>query len=101
LEQHNEVAGFIIAVIGGLYAVLLAFVVISVWEQFDAAQTDASREANHVEMLRTEVVDDDWKEMDASCVCGRTHRPEWSKAPVQGLQGTEQPGRHRVRTRTR
>jgi hypothetical protein len=30
LEQHNEVAGFIIAVIGGLYAVLLAFVVISV-----------------------------------------------------------------------
>ena len=29
LEQHNEVAGFIIAVIGGLYAVLLAFVVIS------------------------------------------------------------------------
>ena len=48
LEQYNEVAGFIIAVIGGLYAVLLAFVVISVWEQFDAAQTNAAHEANRM-----------------------------------------------------
>lgn len=31
LEQHNEVAGFIIAVIGALYSVLLAFVMITVW----------------------------------------------------------------------
>ena len=33
-EKHNEVAGFIFATVGVVYAVLLAFVVIVVWEQF-------------------------------------------------------------------
>ena len=31
---HNDRAGFILAVIGVIYAVLLAFVAISVWERF-------------------------------------------------------------------
>lgn len=31
---HNEVAGFLIAVVGVLYAVLLGFLTIVVWEQF-------------------------------------------------------------------
>jgi hypothetical protein len=35
LERHNEVAGFIYAVIGVLYAVLLGFTAIIVWERFD------------------------------------------------------------------
>jgi hypothetical protein len=36
LESHKEVAGFIIAVIGGLYSVLLAFIVVTAWESFEA-----------------------------------------------------------------
>lgn len=35
---HNDRAGFILAVIGVVYAVLLAFVAIGTWERFEAAQ---------------------------------------------------------------
>jgi hypothetical protein len=45
LESHKEVAGFIIAIIGALYSVLLAFVVASVWEQFEHAADLAEQEA--------------------------------------------------------
>jgi hypothetical protein len=55
LESHNDVAGFIIAVIGVLYAVLLAFVVVIVWEQFDAARGNADHEAGLVESLYRDV----------------------------------------------
>ena len=46
LAPHNEVAGFIYAVIGVVYAVLLGFTAIIVWEQFRTAQEGAEREAN-------------------------------------------------------
>jgi hypothetical protein len=36
-QEHNDVAGFIYAVLGIAYAVLLAFLVIAVWERFEAA----------------------------------------------------------------
>jgi hypothetical protein len=45
LESHKEVAGFIIAVVGALYSVLLAFVVAGVWEQFEETATIAEHEA--------------------------------------------------------
>jgi hypothetical protein len=48
LEAHHEVAGFILAVVGVVYAVLLAFVVVIVWQQFDTARTEADREATIV-----------------------------------------------------
>jgi hypothetical protein len=37
-RQHNDVAGFIYAALGVIYAVLLALVVIAVWEQYGAAR---------------------------------------------------------------
>jgi hypothetical protein len=51
LERHNDVAGFIIAVIGVLYAVLLAFVVVISWQNFDRASQDATGEAELVSGL--------------------------------------------------
>jgi len=45
-QGQNEVAGFIYAVLGVVYAVLLALVVIAVWEEFDAAKDTAEQEAN-------------------------------------------------------
>lgn len=48
LEAHHEVAGFIIAVMGVIYAVLLALVVIAVWEQFEDARGRVEREANEL-----------------------------------------------------
>jgi hypothetical protein len=38
LKLNNEVAGFKFSVIGVLYAVLLAFVVIAVWENYNATE---------------------------------------------------------------
>ena len=43
LALNNEVAGFIFAIIGVVYAVLLAFVVIAVWEKFSEGQTSVAR----------------------------------------------------------
>jgi len=48
LARHNDVAGFIYAVVGVLYAVLLGFTAIIVWEQFQRAQEVAELEANEV-----------------------------------------------------
>ncbi len=45
LSTNNEVAGFKFATVGVLYAVLLAFVVIVVWEKFSDAETGVAREA--------------------------------------------------------
>src|SRR5215210_177108 len=45
-QQHNDVAGFIYAALGVIYAVLLALVVIAVWEQYQAASETVEQEAN-------------------------------------------------------
>src|SRR5271166_638313 len=44
--QHNEVGGFIIAVVGTLYAVLLGFLTTVVWQHFTEAQQHAGSEAS-------------------------------------------------------
>jgi hypothetical protein len=46
LRTNNEVAGFKFATVGVIYAVLLAFVIIVVWEKFNAAENDVAREAS-------------------------------------------------------
>jgi phage tail protein X len=45
-QEHNDVAGFIYAVVGVIYAVLLALVVIAVWEEHEAAKATVGAEAN-------------------------------------------------------
>jgi len=45
-QLHNDVAGFIYAALGVIYAVLLALVVIAVWEEYDAASVTVEQEAN-------------------------------------------------------
>ena len=45
-QQHNDVAGFIYAALGVIYAVLLALVVIAVWEEYRAASETVEQEAN-------------------------------------------------------
>src|ERR1700693_125550 len=45
LSTNNEVAGFKFAIVGVLYAVLLGFAVIVVWEKFSDAETDVAQEA--------------------------------------------------------
>jgi Protein of unknown function (DUF4239) len=44
--EHNDVVGFIIAVVGVIYAVLLGFVVIVSWEGFNSAESIVDQEAS-------------------------------------------------------
>src|ERR687893_1614661 len=50
-QQHNDVAGFIYAVLGVVYAVLLGFVTIAVWEDFEVARITTDSEANELAEL--------------------------------------------------
>ncbi len=45
---HNEVNGYFFAAVGALYAVLLAFVVVAVWEDMGTAQQNTYDEANAI-----------------------------------------------------
>jgi uncharacterized membrane protein YgaE (UPF0421/DUF939 family) len=45
-QGHNDVAGFIYAVVGVIYAVLLALMVIAVWEDYEKARDTVEQEAN-------------------------------------------------------
>jgi Ca2+/Na+ antiporter len=50
-KQHNDVAGFIYAVVGIAFAVLLGLVVIASWEQFQMARNTTEREASELAEL--------------------------------------------------
>lgn len=56
LQKHQDVAGFVIAVVGVIYAVLLAFVVVIVWEDFGSADTTANNEADAVGNLYRDAI---------------------------------------------
>jgi hypothetical protein len=45
-KEFNDVAGFVYAVLGVIYAVLLALVVIATWEEFGRARVTVEAEAN-------------------------------------------------------
>jgi hypothetical protein len=49
--EHNDLAGFILAVIGVIYAVLLAFVTIGVWERFQQAEARTYEEAGMLTII--------------------------------------------------
>jgi Protein of unknown function (DUF4239) len=51
LTINNEIAGFKFATVGVLYAVLLAFVIIVVWEKFTDAEVNVVREAGAAENI--------------------------------------------------
>jgi Protein of unknown function (DUF4239) len=54
-HAHNDVAGFIYAVVGIMYAILLAYVTIIVWERFDSANSVVEQEATNAYNIYHEV----------------------------------------------
>jgi cytochrome bd-type quinol oxidase subunit 2 len=109
-QQHNDVAGFLYAVVGVVYAVLLALLVIAVWEQYQRAHETVESEANSVadiawlahrlpeterhqlqELARSyaqEVVDEEWPLMEQG-IEGERGTPEgWNL--VDDMRGTLQ-----------
>lgn len=47
-REHNDVVGFIYAVLGVAYAVLLGLMVVAVWQDWEEAQSVATNEANEL-----------------------------------------------------
>jgi len=96
MHGHNEAAGFIFATYGVVYAVLVAFVVIAVWESFSSAEEVVAEEASSLislyrdttafpegerqalqESLRTylhSVMDDEWPTMQHGQPSPKTER---------------------------
>lgn len=50
-REHNDVAGFVYAVLGVLYAVMLAFVVVNEWESLQTTKENTFTEANELGAL--------------------------------------------------
>jgi hypothetical protein len=46
LKRHNDVAGYLFSAVGILYAVLLGFVVVVVWQKYDATVDNVQAEVN-------------------------------------------------------
>ena len=51
MEGHKEIAGFIYGILGTIYAVILGFSVVVLWEQFHDAEGIADREASQLSDL--------------------------------------------------
>jgi Protein of unknown function (DUF4239) len=45
-REHNDVSGFILAIVGVIYAVLLAFIAVAVWQSYGEAENLVQTEAN-------------------------------------------------------
>src|ERR687883_202524 len=97
-QEHNEVAGFLYAVVGVVYAVLLALLVIAVWEQYQKANETVESEASAVAEIAwlahrlpepehhelqedarayaQEVVDEEWPRMEQGLGGGVQSLPE-------------------------
>ncbi len=55
LKLHNDVAGFMFSTLGVIYAVLLAFVVLVVWEEYNDAKKIAESEGSYAFALYRDV----------------------------------------------
>jgi hypothetical protein len=51
LRRHNDVAGFLFSAVGVLYAVVLGFVVVVVWQKYDDAVSNVENEVDAVANL--------------------------------------------------
>src|SRR5215212_8147250 len=69
-KEYNDVAGFVYAVLGVTYAVLLALVVIAVWEDFGRARVTVETEANalaEIFWLAHELPEPEGRELQELC----------------------------------
>lgn len=45
-NSHNNVAGYILGIVGGIYSVLLAFIAVAAWQNFGQAEHLVETEAH-------------------------------------------------------
>jgi hypothetical protein len=92
-QEHNDVAGFLYAVVGVVYAVLLALLVIAVWEHYQKANETVESEANgvaEVAWLAHRLPEPEHHELqeDARAYAQEVVEEEWPRME-QGLEGVQ------------
>src|SRR5215210_7033783 len=92
-QEHNDVAGFLYAVVGVVYAVLLALLVIAVWEQYQKANETVESEANavaEIAWLAHRLPEPEHHELqeDARSYAQEVVDQEWPRME-QGLEGVQ------------
>ena len=108
LVQNNEIAGFKFATVGVIYAVLLAFAVIVVWEKFSTAENAVDQEAaavaallryavgkepaaialrNSVTAYAKTAIEDEWPAMEKESEGPATTRARWAGAGAAAAGG--------------
>src|SRR5829696_8118820 len=92
-QEHNDVAGFLYAVVGIVYAVLLALLVIAVWEQYQSANETVGSEANAVAEIawlarRLPEPEHHVLQEDARAYAQEVVDTEWPRME-QGLEGVQ------------
>jgi ABC-type multidrug transport system fused ATPase/permease subunit len=90
LKQHNDMTGSVFATVGVLYAVLLAFVVVAVWQDFDRAGVNMQKEANYLmDIYRDEeAFSPEFKQKVRSIVKDYTYNlvnDEWDRMSCGGM----------------
>jgi hypothetical protein len=55
-SMHNDLAGFVLAIVGVIYAVLLAFIAVAVWQNYTDVDSLVQTEANLVDDLYRDTV---------------------------------------------
>ncbi|MBV9103411.1 MAG: DUF4239 domain-containing protein [Candidatus Eremiobacteraeota bacterium] len=50
-REHNDIVGFILTVVGAIYAVVLGFVAVIVWQQYETSRETEQREINSLSAL--------------------------------------------------
>jgi hypothetical protein len=50
-KRHNDIAGFFFGVVGVVYGVLLAFITVGVWEQYNSAAETVDKEAFAAQLM--------------------------------------------------
>lgn len=83
LAKHNDVAGFLFSMVGVIYAVVLGFVVIVVWEKHDSAVANALNEES--------AVSDMYRLTAAFPVAARTHIRNEIRDYAQAMVSQEWP----------
>jgi hypothetical protein len=92
-EEHNEVAGYLYAVVGVVYAVLLALLVIAVWQHYQKANETVESEANavaEIAWLAHRLPEPEHHELqeDARSYAQEVVDQEWPRME-QGLEGVQ------------
>ena len=75
LRRHNDVAGYLFSEVGVLYAVVLGFVVVVVWQKYDGAVSNVENEVDAVGNLYHVVDAFEQRPRRARLSFGRWRRP--------------------------